>query len=177
MVIGFFAQLIVVPLTDGLLYPAEQVPLYVHLFPLVLTLHVAAPVPLAHVLHVDTVHKLLTLLLLHVGAAHVAKFAIAVQVTEHAVFAVALYLVPVPLVVRPPGHAVHFVDALLFSLYEPVAHATWSFAPPDATKYPSLALVHAFAAVPVLFGWYVPAPQADHTAYNVVLDVNVPDVV
>lgn len=153
MVIVLAVQLIVVPLTDGLLYPAEQVPLYVHLFPLVLTLHVAAPVPLAHALHVATVHKLLTLLLLQLGVAHVAKFVIAGHVVEHAVFAVALYLVPVPLVVRPPGHAVHFVDALDFSLYDPTAHASWLFAPSDATKYPSPALVHTFAAVPaLLFG-------------------------
>ena len=106
-----------------MLYPEEQVPLYVHLLPLVLTLHVAAPVPFTHALHVATVHKLLTLLLLQLGVAHVAKFVMLEQVDEHAVFAVALYAVPAPLVVRPPGHAVQLVDALAALLYEPCTQA------------------------------------------------------
>ena len=90
IVFVFAVQLIVVLLAVGLLYPVEQVPLYVHLLPLVLTLHVAAPVPFTHALHVATVHKLLTLLLLQLGVAHVAKFVMLEHVVEHAVFAVAL---------------------------------------------------------------------------------------
>lgn len=99
-----------------------------------------------------TVHRFATVLLLHDGDAHAYTPVLLEQVAEHAVFAVALYLVPVPDVVRPAGHATHLVDALDFSLYEPFAHATSAVAPVAATNLPSAALVHTFAAVPVLAG-------------------------
>jgi hypothetical protein len=83
IVFVFAVQLMVEPLAVGVLYPVEQVPLYVHLLPLVLTLHVAAPVPFTHVLHVATVHKFVGLLLFQLGVAHVARFAIVAQFALH----------------------------------------------------------------------------------------------
>ena len=65
----------------------------------------------------------------HDGAAHSYTPALLEQVAEHAVFAVALYLVPVPDVVRPFGHAVQDDDALDLVLYDPCAHAVWLVAP------------------------------------------------
>ena len=50
------------------------------------------------------------------GVAQVCTPSAFEQVAEHAVFAVALYFVPVPDVVRPVGQAIHLVDALVFSL-------------------------------------------------------------
>ena len=79
-----------------------------------------------------TVHRLVTLFALHDGSAHAYAPVAFEQVTEHAVFAVALYLVPVPDVVRPFGQAVHVLDALDFVLYEPVVHAVWLVAPAAA---------------------------------------------
>ena len=81
----FAVQFIVVLLAVGLLYPAEQVPLYVHLLPLVLTLHVAAPVPFTHALHVSNKHVpvLIVLFVAHTGCFHVAKFVMLVHAVEH----------------------------------------------------------------------------------------------
>ena len=88
-----------------------------------------------------TVHRLVTLFALHDGFAHAYAPVAFEHVAEHAVFAVALYFVPVPDVVRPAGHAIHLVDALDFSLYEPWAHATSVVAPVPATYLPSAAAV------------------------------------
>ena len=52
--------------------------------------HVVAAVFTYPLAHVATVHKLLTVLLLQLGVAHVDRFAMLEQVDEHAVFAVAL---------------------------------------------------------------------------------------
>ena len=60
----------------------------------------------------------------------------------HAVVAVALYLAPVADVVYPAGHARHLVDALDFSLYAPIAHATDAVAAVPETNLPSSAGVH-----------------------------------
>ena len=59
--------------------------------------------------------------LLQLGVAHVARFAIDEHVTEHVVLAFVLYAVPVPDVVRPPGHAVHVLAPA--ALYDPAAHS------------------------------------------------------
>ena len=75
---------------------------------------------------------MVTLFALHDGFAHAYAPVAFEQVTEHAVFAVALYLVPGPDVVRPFGQAVHVLDALDFVLYEPVAHAVGLVAPAAA---------------------------------------------
>ena len=76
-----------------------------------------------------TVHRLVTLFALHDGFAHAYAPVAFEHVAEHAVFAVALYFVPVPDVVRPFGHAVHVDEALLLVLYEPVAQAVCPVAP------------------------------------------------
>ena len=94
-----------------------------------------------------TVHRFATEFADHDGDAHAYTPALLEQVTAHAVFAVALYLVPVPDVVRPAGHATHLVDALDFSLYEPFAHATSAVAPAAATNLPSAALVQDVAVL------------------------------
>jgi hypothetical protein len=75
------------------------------------------------------------------------------QVTEHAVFAVALYDVPVPDVVRPAGQAVQPVDADEFALYVPTGQLAHDFAP--AAEYVPLphelqvTLTDATPAVPI----------------------------
>ena len=99
-------------------------------------------------LHADTVHRFATLFADHDGSAQLYTPPAFEHVTEHAVFAVALYFVPVPDVVRPFGHAIHLVDALDFSLYEPWAHATSVVAPVPATYLPSAALVQDVAVLP-----------------------------
>ena len=79
--------------------------------------------------HVSTVHNPDTELVTfgvvpledHVGVVHVARFDIDEQVTEQVVFALVLYAVPAPDVVRPPGQAVHALAVA--ELYEPVAHS------------------------------------------------------
>ena len=80
-------------------------------------------------LHADTVHRFATLFADHDGSAQLYAPSAFEHVTEHAVFAVALYFVPVPDVVRPFGHAVHVDEALLLVLYEPVAQAVCPVAP------------------------------------------------
>ena len=87
------------------------------------------------------IHRLATLFADHDGSAHAYAPVAFEQVTEHAVFAVALYLVPVPDVVRPFGQAVHLVDALDFSLYDPKAQAVSLVAPVVDTYLPSAAAV------------------------------------
>ena len=90
----------------------------------VVYVHVAAPVPVAQVLHVFTKHVPVDIVLLelfHVWVFQVLRFEIAVHAVEHVVFASVLNAVPVPAVVLPAGHAVHVLELAL--LYEPVAQA------------------------------------------------------
>ena len=104
-----------------------------------------------------TVHRFVTLFADHDGSAHAYAPVAFEQVTEHAVFAVALYFVPVPDVVRPAGHAVHLVDALDFSLYDPWAQAVSLVAPVVDTYLPSAAAVRPWLVwVPSPYDAWVP---------------------
>ena len=99
------------------LYPVEQVALYVHTLPVVLYVQLSAPVPFVQALHVSTKQVPVDIVLVadaHTGVFHVFKFVIDAQDVLHDVF-------PVPVLYLPAAHAVHAPAPA--ALYDPATHS------------------------------------------------------